>query len=282
MDGLFDWFIGSYHDPRLLPVTVYTVLVGMAAFALFAGGYTWLSVRDPVWARRYKIQNTRGAGTLSEEEAEKRNILIPGKRMVRLSLKSWIINNAWMIAGTVSAWPLMSLSGVHLGPLPPLWVIAWQLVFFIYLDDFLYYWMHRGMHTRFLLKHVHGWHHRVLTPWAITGHYMHPLEYVLTGTLAFIGPAIVGAHVVTLWIWIIFRQWEGSEGHCGYALPWSPTRFLPFSHGALHHDFHHARVRGNYAGFLPLWDRLFGTYVRDYEKSIGEWSAHRCKRRVHP
>lgn len=35
-----------------------------------------------------------------------------------------------------------------------------------------------------------------LTPWAVTGHYMHPIEYLLTAAVALIGPLWVGAHVV--------------------------------------------------------------------------------------
>ncbi len=266
-----DALLASYHDPRFWPVAVGTVLLSMAAFLLFAGPLTWLAARDPVWARRWKIQNSRGARGLSDAEAEARGILVQGPRMVRASLRQWLINNAWMAAGALLSWPLMSLSGIHLGPLPAWWVLLLQLLFCIYLDDFLYYWMHRAMHGRFLLKRVHGLHHRVLAPWAITGHYMHPLEYVLTGTLAFLGPALLGAHVALLWIWIVFRQWEAAEGHCGYALPFSPTRFLPGSHGALHHDFHHARVRGNYAGFLPLWDRVFKTTVHNYQTALNDW-----------
>ena len=268
-----DWMLQTYQDPRFWPVAVVTPLISAFTFLLFALPLTWLALRDPPWARRWKIQNPRGARAMSEEEAAARNILVPGPRMLRRSLQSWAVNNLAMLAGACAGWPLMSLGGVHGGALPAWWVVAVQVVLFIYLDDFLYYWMHRAMHTRLLLKHVHGWHHRVLTPLAITGHYMNPVEYVLTGSLAFVGPALLGSHIVTLWLWIAFRQWEASEGHCGYAFPWSPTRWLPFSHGALHHDFHHARVRGNYAGFLPLWDRLFGTHVRDYETSVNDWRA---------
>ena len=36
---------------------------------------------------------------------------------------------------------------------------------------------------------------------------------------------------------------------------------------------HHARVRGNYAGFLPVWDRVLGTQVRDYEQDRKAWTA---------
>ena len=266
-----------YHDPRFWLVPVASVLVGMAAFISFATALTWIAAHDPVWARRWRIQNTRGAGGLSDEDATKRGILVQGRHMVVQSVRIWLQNNLWMLAGAAASWPLMSLSGIHTGALPALWVIVLQLSFFIYLDDFLYYWMHRAMHTRWLLKHVHGIHHRVLSPWAITGNYMHPLEYVLTGSLMFMGPALLGSHVIVLWLWVIFRQWEAAEGHCGYAFPWSPTHWLPFSHGALHHDFHHARVRGNYAGFLPVWDKLFGTYVRDYESAIEKWRVKTTK-----
>lgn len=265
-----DALLAAYRDPLFLYVPIATVLLSMAAFLVFAGPLTALAARDPAWVRRWKIQNSRGA-PVDAATAEARGILVQGPRMIQLSLRQWLINNVWMLAGAVAAWPLMRLSGIHIGPLPAAWVLVLQLLFCIYLDDFLYYWMHRAMHGRFLLRHVHGRHHRVLAPWAISGHYMHPIEYVLTGTLAFVGPALLGAHVALLWIWIVWRQWEAAEGHCGYAFPWSPTRWLPGSHGALHHDFHHARVRGNYAGFLPIWDRVFGTEVRDYRAAIGVW-----------
>lgn len=265
-----DLLLEAYRDPLFLLVPIVTVLLSMAAFLAFAGPLTWLAARDPAWARRWRIQNTRGA-RLGAADAQTRGILVQGPHMVRASLSQWLVNNVWMLAAAVAAWPLMRLAGIHAGPLPPLWLLVLQLLFCIYLDDFLYYWMHRAMHTRWLLRHVHGRHHRVLAPWAITGHYMHPIEYVLTGSLAFLGPALLGAHVTLLWVWIVFRQWEAAEGHAGYDLPWTPTHWLPGSHGALHHDFHHARVRGNYAGFLPVWDRVFGTLVRDYEGDVERW-----------
>ena len=135
-------------------------------------------------------------------------------------------------------------------------------------QDFLYYWFHRAMHGRWLYKRIHGWHHRIVTPWAITGHYMHPLEYNLTGAVALIGPLLLGSHLVVVWLWFCFRQWEAAEGHCGYDFPWTPTHFLPGNDGAVHHDVHHARVRGNYAGFLTIWDGVFGTYARGYAEEL--------------
>mmetsp|Transcript_934 Transcript_934/g.1576 ORF Transcript_934/g.1576 Transcript_934/m.1576 type:complete len:105 (-) Transcript_934:6-320(-) len=52
---------------------------------------------------------------------------------------------------------------------------------------------------------------------------------------------------------------ETVEDHSGYELPFSPTNFIPFWGGAVHHDFHHKEFEGNYASVFTLWDWVFGT-----------------------
>ena len=244
--------VSWYREPLFLLFPVATVLISSATFIVFAAPLTWIAAREPAWAARYRIQ--------SRPPREQR-LVIPG-------VKSWAINNAWMLVGTVAAWPLLRLSAVHLGALPAWWVVALQLVLFFYLDDFLYYWSHRALHTPWLYKRIHGWHHRIVTPWAITGNYMHPLELSVTGAVAMIGPVAIGAHVMVIWLWFAWRQWEAAEGHCGYDFPWAPSHLFPGNDGARHHDAHHARVKGNYAGFTPIWDRIFGTLVRGYADEL--------------
>lgn len=248
MSELLHTVIGWYREPLFWLFPVATGLISMFMFLAFAGPLTWLAGRDPAWARKYKIQSRHD-----------RHVSI------RDALRQWFINNSQALVTASLLWPLFRLSGVHAGPLPAWWMIAAQLLFFVYLDDFLYYWFHRGMHTRFMLKHVHGVHHRIYAPRAIAGHYMHPAEYGLTGLVVLAGPLLVGSHVLTIWLWVTFRQWEAAEGHCGYDFPWSPTKWLPFSDGAVHHDFHHAKVKGNFAGFLRWTDKTFGTLVPGYE-----------------
>jgi 4-alpha-methyl-delta7-sterol-4alpha-methyl oxidase len=237
-----------YEDPLFWRFPIATVLLSMVAFLVFAAPLSLVAAKDWAPLRARRIQNRR---------ERSRDVVGP-------SIRFWLRNNLAMIALVVAAWPLLRRSGIHEGPLPPLYVIGLQVVFFIYLDDFLFYWVHRAMHAPFLYKRVHYVHHQIMAPWAITGHYMHPVEYLVTGALSLVGPLLVSAHVVTLWIWVVFRQWEAAEGHSGYELSWTPTHLLPGNDGALHHDFHHAKVRGNYAGFLRIWDRVFGTYARGY------------------
>jgi sterol desaturase/sphingolipid hydroxylase (fatty acid hydroxylase superfamily) len=97
---------------------------------------------------------------------------------------------------------------------------------------------------------------------------MHPVEYALTGTVALAGPLLLRAHVVTVWIWFALRQREAAEGHCGYEFRPTATHLFPVNDGAHHHDWHHARVKGNYAGFFPIWDRVFGRYAKGYAEML--------------
>lgn len=244
--------LALHPEPLFWWIVVGGSLVSMGAFATFAAPLTWLAVRDPEWARRWRIQPPRKGR----------------KPVIWPSLRLWLLNNALQVVLFVAVWPLIRLTGLHAGPLPAWWVVPLQVLFFVYLDDFLYYWMHRLMHRPWLYKRVHGLHHRIPAPWAVTGHYMHPVEYLATASLMILGPLLVGAHVVTLYAWVIVRQWEAAEGHCGYDLPFSPSKLIPGSHGAAHHDFHHSKRHGNYGGFLPLADRLFGTYARGYAEYL--------------
>ena len=242
-------------DPSWRLNVLGTSVVGTLAFAAFAMPLTWLAWREPRWARGFRIQSRR---------PKAQDLFLP-------SIGRWLSNSAAALAVTTLGWPLVHFGRAAFFPLPRWHEVLGQLLVFVYLDDALFYGMHRALHTRWLFRHVHAVHHRIYTPWAITGNYMHPLEFVLTAALAMLGPALFHAHPLTLWIWIAFRQWEAAEGHCGYDLPLSPTRLLPGSDGAVHHDFHHARVRGNYAGFLRHVDALFGTLAKGYD-------AHRTGR----
>lgn len=242
-----------YSDPMFWLYPVGTLVVSVFAFLLFATPYTWIAWKDPVSLRRYKVQD-------KPFEVEK---------YLGESLRRVFVNAGLMLVLLVPAWPLLRFSPIHAGEMPVWYVVIAQLVFFIFLDDFLYYWMHRAMHKGWLLKHVHSVHHRIRNTTAINGNFFHPVEFIMTASLALVGPMMVGAHVYVLWIWIAIRQFEAADGHCGYVFPWNPGHLVPFYEGAGYHDFHHSAYQGNFSGFLPYLDRFFGTYARGYL----EWRA---------
>ena len=247
---VFSYWQGFYTDPWFWQFPMATLAISIAALLLVAIPLTIIAWQDPVALRKYKIQS---------KPFEMKKFLLP-------SISRIIINNIILASLLVLVWSLLKLTGVHNGALPVWYIIIAQLVFFVLLDDFLYYWMHRYMHeNKWLLKHIHSVHHRIHNTCGINGNYMHWVEYSLTATLTLVGPMLIGAHIYVVYLWVILRQVEGADGHIGYDIPWNPAHLLPIYEGPVYHDFHHAKFKGNYAGFLPYLDKYLGkTHIPAY------------------
>jgi sterol desaturase/sphingolipid hydroxylase (fatty acid hydroxylase superfamily) len=249
MIELFEVMLGFYEDPMFFQFPVMTLLLSVGAFLAIALPWTLLAWIDPDWAKPYKIQ---------QKPFQVREYFLPN--LARIT-----INSCAMLIILVLVWPLLRLSSIHAGEIPPWYVWVLQIIFFLLLDDFLYYLMHRWMHeNKWMLRNVHSVHHRIRNTSALDGNYFHWLEFVLTASLAIIGPLLVGCHLYVLYVWIIIRNIEAADGHAGYDFPWNPLRFLPLYDGPVYHDFHHARFKGNYAGALHYLDRYFDTYIKEY------------------
>ncbi|KAG9138415.1 hypothetical protein Leryth_021068 [Lithospermum erythrorhizon] len=141
-------------------------------------------------------------------------------------------------------------------------VMSTQILFYFILEDFVFYWGHRFLHTKWLYKHVHSVHHEYATPFGLTSEYAHPAEILFLGFATIAGPAITGPHLITLWLWMVLRVIETVEAHCGYHFPWSLSNFLPLYGGADFHDYHHRLLytkSGNYSSTFVYMDWIFGT-----------------------
>jgi len=150
--------------------------------------------------------------------------------------------------------------GFSMGPvLPPVRDLAWQLPVFFVIEDFYFYWVHRGLHHKSVYRYVHKIHHEHTHPFGITAEYAHPIETVILGIGTLLGPLFFAKHMVTLWAWLAVRLWETVEDHSGYDLPFNPTNFIPFWGGAVHHDFHHKTFAGPYSSIFTWCDWMFGT-----------------------
>lgn len=250
MTEIFNNWLALYSEPWFWQFPVTTLAISVIAFLSFSLPWTLLAWLDPKPLQRFKIQ---------QKPFEVGKYFLP-------TLARIAINSSIMFLILLAIWPLLRFSTIQSTHLPSWPVIVLQLLFFVFLDDFIYYWMHRYMHeNKWLLKHVHSVHHRIRNTCAINGNYFHWAEFVATASIALIPPMLVGAHIYVLWAWIIFRQLEASDGHCGYDIPWNPAHWLPLYEGPVYHDFHHKRFQGNYAGFLPYLDRYMGgTYIKEY------------------
>ncbi|XP_071737478.1 methylsterol monooxygenase 2-2 [Rutidosis leptorrhynchoides] len=213
----------------------------------FLSGLPFIFLERAGWLSKYKIQ-TKTNSTEAQD-----------KCITRLLLYHFCVNLPVMIA----SYPVFRFMGMRSSlPLPSWKVMSTQILFYFVVEDFIFYWGHRILHTKWLYKHVHSVHHEYATPFGLTSEYAHPAEILFLGFATIFGPAITGPHLITLWLWMVVRVLETVEAHCGYHFPWSPSNFLPLYGGSEFHDYHHRLIytkSGNYSSTFVYMDWLFGT-----------------------
>lgn len=129
------------------------------------------------------------------------------------------------------------------------------------LYDFMYYFLHRGMHHPKVMKYVHGVHHYVRFPTSSESIYLHPLENVaglglLSLAMILIGPVSAAAFLIIFFV----HSTANIIVHCNLVLPWGV--FKLFNFWAKKHDLHHGKhLNRNYASLFPFWDLMFDTYA---------------------
>mmetsp|Transcript_25512 Transcript_25512/g.33832 ORF Transcript_25512/g.33832 Transcript_25512/m.33832 type:complete len:272 (+) Transcript_25512:94-909(+) len=148
-----------------------------------------------------------------------------------------------------------------LGPLDsPAWMVLTQLCVWMLIEDTIFYWSHRLLHTPTFYK-IHKVHHENhnLTALSIAGEYSHPAESILGNYLpSLFGPCVFRGHFFTLCVWIIIRCLKFCDAHCGYDFPFSPFGVYPMN-SAARHGFHHSANMGSFGSFTVFWDTVCGT-----------------------
>jgi len=158
---------------------------------------------------------------------------------------------AFALACYFVVYPLWTAAGGSMSTVwPPLWQVLVHLLAFIAIQDTIFYWSHRTLHTRWLFSHVHFRHHRFRIVRTYVAEYAHPVENLMNMVALFAGPIALGSPLPTVAVWIVVRIAETAEAHSGYAFTGSSSR----------HSFHHLHAqRGCYGSFFGPWDWLLGT-----------------------
>lgn len=160
-------------------------------------------------------------------------------QVVFLPVAAWVLFPAWRWMG-----------GDPGAPAPSLYQVAWQLVACIFIQDTVFYWSHRALHTKWLFRTVHRKHHDFRHVRGLAAEYAHPVELVTNLVSVMAGPILLAVHPVTFVLWMAIRVWETVEAHSGYA----------FTALASRHAYHHLyAARGCLGSFFGIWDRLMGT-----------------------
>mmetsp|Transcript_21832 Transcript_21832/g.42390 ORF Transcript_21832/g.42390 Transcript_21832/m.42390 type:complete len:311 (-) Transcript_21832:298-1230(-) len=161
-------------------------------------------------------------------------------------------------------------------------MLGWVLALDIFHDAW-FYWTHKLLHTRWMLRNVHYMHHQSHNPSAFTGYSFHWLEACMVFSVA-IGEIYI--FPIPLALQRAYELWMIAihlGGHCGYEIqPHAPhlvqalglvvTFVLGVGPGCLssvvnnveHHDMHHQNGRYHLSLYFTHWDYLMGTIHPDY------------------
>ncbi|PHH61562.1 hypothetical protein CDD81_8143 [Ophiocordyceps australis] len=153
------------------------------------------------------------------------------------------------------------------------WYEVAQFPFFVLFSDTCMYWLHRIFHAPALFKLLHSKHHQYVIPTPFSAYAFDPLEaWIMSLPLyafGFIWPMSDFAQLAVFCgtnVWTFLLR---TTPHALYPLLAIPTcqmlmTLLADDNRDQFHTVHHKNINVNFGQYLPLWDRLGGTY-RDPE-----------------
>ncbi|GLU09411.1 hypothetical protein SLE2022_262750 [Rubroshorea leprosula] len=170
----------------------------------------------------------------SKKDEDEKNLVSKGTVVKGVLFQQTIQAIVAIILFTVTA----DDGGSATGQQSSLIVLARQFITAMLVLDTWQYFMHRYMHhNKFLYRHIHSLHHRLVVPYAFGALYNHPIEGLLLDTIV--------------------------DDHCGLWLPGNLFHIF-FRNNTAYHDVHHQLYGSKYnfsQPFFVMWDRILGTYM---------------------
>ena len=140
----------------------------------------------------------------------------------------------------------------------PVWL---QFLEILLAADFVTYWVHRAFHQLPWLWHFHAIHHSSTQMDWLAGSRIHIVDALVTRSLAFIPIFVLGFSQAALVAYVVFVSFHAVYIHSNTRWRFPVLRWL-IATPEYHHWHHTSDEEGidkNFAAFLPLWDKLFGT-----------------------
>ncbi|KAG6607119.1 Sphinganine C4-monooxygenase 2 [Cucurbita argyrosperma subsp. argyrosperma] len=149
---------------------------------------------------------------------------------------------------------------------PKSWpVVVLQFLTAMFVLDTWQYFAHRYMHhNKFLFRHIHSQHHKLVVPYAFGALYNHPVEGLLLDTVGGALSFLVSGMTPRVSIFFFsFATIKTVDDHCGLWLPGNLFHVL-FRNNTAYHDVHHQLYGSKFnfsQPFFVIWDRILGTYL---------------------
>ena len=140
----------------------------------------------------------------------------------------------------------------------PLWL---QFLEILLVVDLATYWVHRTFHQVPWLWSFHAIHHSSQHLDWLAGSRMHVVDVLVTRSAAFLPVFVLGFDAQALYAYLVFVSFHAVFIHANVRWRFPYLRWV-IATPQYHHWHHTSDEEGldkNFAGFLPLWDVLFGT-----------------------
>jgi len=140
----------------------------------------------------------------------------------------------------------------------PLWL---QFIEILLVVDFTTYWVHRTFHKVPWLWNFHAIHHSSQHLDWLAGSRMHIVDVLATRMAGFLPIFILGFAPGALYAYLVFVSFHAVYIHANVRWRWPGLRWV-IATPEFHHWHHTSDEEGidkNFAGFLPMWDLVFGT-----------------------
>ena len=180
----------------------------------------------------------------------------------------------FLIAAGVISWEALK-AGEYQGFGPLSRLPGWgQFLAASLLGDFLLYWIHRWFHGKQLWR-FHAVHHSSEQLDWLSGVRAHPVNDVVANALLVFPFILLGFDPVAAAIAGPALGVFALLGHADVDWDWGPFRHVIAS--PVYHRWHHSKdpqaIDKNFAGLLPLWDILFGTYYMPKDRMPQNFGA---------
>tara|TARA_R110001606_G_scaffold84694_1_gene192427 strand:+ start:9791 stop:10912 length:1122 start_codon:yes stop_codon:yes gene_type:complete len=140
----------------------------------------------------------------------------------------------------------------------PLWL---QFIEILVVVDLASYWIHRAFHEIPWLWKFHAVHHSTEQMDWMASSRLHPLEVVVNRFAGYLPIFLLGFAPSAVYAYLVFISFHAIFIHANVRLRFPGLRWLiatpEFHHW--HHSSEDEAVDKNYAAFLPIYDKLFGT-----------------------
>ena len=215
-----------------------------------------------IWAATLLFDGVLSSGltwAVTSERYSKYRVRPPQASPIPPTLKKVNVNlnNALSVGLFIAYFYFLGARTLYSG-WPGVTLLLGEVLGVLLLYDLMYYFFHRLMHMRRLMKYCHAVHHRVRTPTSMESTYLNPLEAVGGLGLLFLSIFILGP-ISTVSFLVMFAIYSTVNiiVHSNLIIPHPAFRLFNF--WVEKHDVHHHRARNNYASLFPFWDYAFGT-----------------------